>query len=104
MTGWVVALRDGAIYLPAALCAACFDGVTAVVVQISQGQVTILPVRHAASGGCLLKIRNAAGDRVAFAPDVFEANGLRHWQAEALPARWSAERAALIITLEAGDN
>ena len=31
----------------------------------------ILPVRHAAAGGYVLKLRNSAGDRVVHAPDFF---------------------------------
>ena len=36
----------------------------------------ILPVRHAAAGGYLLKLRNGAGDRVVNAPDFFREHGL----------------------------
>ena len=59
----------------------------------------ILPVRQMATGGCLLKIRNAVGDRVASAPDVFEANELLHWRAEDLTASWSREDGALVVPL-----
>ncbi len=36
----------------------------------------VLPVRYAASGGYVLKIRNAAGDRVVDAGDFFRDHGL----------------------------
>ena len=52
-----------------------------------------------AAGGCLLKIRNAAGDRVATAPDVFQAKGLAEWRGVGLAARWSSDRGALLIDL-----
>lgn len=94
-----VDVRDGAVYLPASLVATYFPGIEAVVVLIRDGALEILPVQRMAAGGCLLKVRNAAGDRVASAPDVFHAHGLGAWHAEALPARWSRERGALRIDL-----
>ena len=92
-------IRRGAVYLPADLCARHFDGVDAVIVLIRDRRLMVLPVMQATAGGCLLKTRNARGDRVALAPDVFAANGLDDFGAENLPARWSAEEAALIVTL-----
>ncbi len=94
-----VSVRRGAVYLPAGLCARYFSGLDAVIVLIREGRLMVLPVMHMTAGGTLLKIRNARGDRVAAAPDVFDANGLSDFAAEDLPARWSAEDAALIVAL-----
>ncbi|GAB5468373.1 MAG: hypothetical protein Kilf2KO_14030 [Rhodospirillales bacterium] len=99
-----VAVRRGAIYLPASLVETYFRGVEAVVVLIRDGVLQILPVRQMAAGGCLLKVRNAAGDRVATAPDVFLEHGLDAWSAEALEARWSREAAALLIDLPSAES
>lgn len=94
-----VDVRRGAVYLPAELCARHFAGIDAVIVLIRERRLMVLPVMQATAGGCLLKIRNARGDRVAAAPDVFAANGLADFAAEGLPAAWSDEEAALIVAL-----
>lgn len=94
-----VDIRAGAVYLSAAVVDRYFRGTDAVVVLIRGGAVHILPVRQMASGGCLLKIRNRLGDRVASAPDVFHANGLGTWEATDAPAYWSDEHGALVIPL-----
>ena len=92
-----VDVRDGAVYLPAAVYETYFRDVEAVILLIREGDLQVLPVRQMAAGGCLLKVRNAAGDRVAVAPDVFQANGLENWRGEGLTARWSSDRGALIV-------
>jgi hypothetical protein len=56
----------------------------------------ILPVRHAAAGGYLLKLRNKAGDRVVHAPDFFREHGIDDNIELELSAVWSRESAALI--------
>ena len=96
-----VAVRGGAVYLPAAVAETYFSGIDAVVLLIRDGALQILPVHRMAAGGCLLKVRNAAGDRVAATPDVFHANGLEAWAAEDLAARWSAAQGALVVDLPA---
>lgn len=99
MTGWEIAVRDGSVHLPAALVEAHFAGVEAVVALVRDGALEILPVRHVAAGGCLLKRRNAAGDRVAAAADALRASGLGEWRVASLAADWSDERAALVAPL-----
>ena len=94
-------IARGAVYLSAEIVDTWFRGLDAVVVLIRDERLLILPVRQAAAGGCLLKVRNARGDRVASAPDVFRASGLEDLAAEAVPARWSVEEGALIASLPA---
>ncbi|MEM9728141.1 MAG: hypothetical protein AAF997_06115, partial [Myxococcota bacterium] len=55
----------------------------------------VMPVRHAASGGYLLKLRNAAGDRVVNAMDFFREHGVRGDDERTLKAEWSRQHAAL---------
>ena len=94
-------IRRGGIYIPADLYETYFAGLEAVIVLIRDVNLMILPVRQMPAGGCLLKVRNAAGDRVATAPDVFEAAGLMEFSASDLPVRWSAEDGALVARISA---
>ena len=96
-----VDVRRGSVYLRAQDYDTYFAGVAAVILLIRDGTLQILPVRQMAAGGCLLKIRNAAGDRVATAPDVFAANDLGAWCEEGLAARWSPGQGALLVDLPA---
>ena len=97
-----VDVKRGSIYISAEVYDVYFKGLEAVIVLIRDGQLMILPVRQMAAGGCLLKMRNAKGDRVATAPDVFDAHGLQDFSAKALEATWSSEDGALVAAL--GDN
>ncbi len=95
----LVSVRRGSVYLTAATAASCFPGIEAVIILLDETYLRVLPVHRMAAGGCLLKIRNAAGDRVATAPDAFAARGLEDWSAEELPAEWSKEEGALLVPL-----
>ena len=92
----LIGVQNGSVYLSADVVDRYFRAIDAVVVLMRDGDLQILPVRQMASGGCLLKVRNAAGDRVAAASDVFAANELLHWSDEALEAHWSSEHGALL--------
>ena len=92
-----VDLRAGKLYLPAALAERHFAGVTAVILLVRDGCLLVLPVRRTESGGSVLKIRNAAGDRVVAAPDVLGAHGLEDRIATDLHATWSEELGALVV-------
>lgn len=95
--GHTADIRAGKVYLSAALCETYFKGIEAVIVLIRDSCVHVLPVHQMAAGGCLLKVRNAQGDRVASAPDVFLANEMGNLEARDVPARWSTENGALIL-------
>lgn len=90
-----IAVRDGSVYLPALIVETYLKGVAAVVVLIRDQTLLILPVHHATAGGCLLKLRNAAGDRVAQARDVFQDQGLLGMAVSGLPVHWDSEICAL---------
>lgn len=99
--GRTIDIKRGSIYISAEVYEVYFKGLEAVIVLIRDSKLMILPVRQMAAGGCLLKMRNAKGDRVATAPDVFEAHGLQDFSAEALEATWSSEDGALVVALSA---
>lgn len=94
-----IGIASGSVYLSAEVCASYFRGIDSVAILIRDRTIRILPVHKAAAGGCLLKIRNSAGDRVASAPDVFLENDLCDLQADALPAHWSSDLGALVVKL-----
>lgn len=94
-----IAVRDGSVYLPAEVVATYFPGIDAVIVLIRDSRLMILPVHQATAGGCLLKLRNAAGDRVAQARDVFLDRGLSGLAIADLPASWVSSEGALCADL-----
>lgn len=95
----VLSVRDGSVYLPAAVVETYFRRIASVVVLIRDGRLMILPVHQATAGGCLLKLRNAAGDRVAQARDVFQDRGLLGLSVTDLPANWISDQGALCAEL-----
>jgi len=94
-----ITVRNGSVYLDRQTVDRYFPGIDAVVILIRDGDLQILPVHRMAAGGCLLKIRNAAGDRVASAADVFLEHGLQEWTAVDLEAAWSRDLGALTVNL-----
>jgi len=94
-----ISVRSGSVYLPASLVETYFRGIESVVVLIDGKDLMILPVHQATAGGCLLKIKNAAGDRVAQARDVFLDQDLIDLSIDYLPVHWVSERGALCASL-----
>lgn len=92
-----VTIKRGSLYLARQLYDRYFPGLEAVILMRREDDLLILPVRHAASGGYLLKLRNGAGDRVVTAPDFFREHGFDEDEVErCLPVVWNSERAALL--------
>ena len=102
--GHTADIRSGKVYLSAVLCETYFKGIEAVIVLVRDGCVHVLPVHRMAAGGCLLKVRNAQGDRVASAPDVFLAHGMDDLEATGVPVRWSTQDGALILQTTRFEN
>jgi hypothetical protein len=67
---------QGRIYITGAACDRHFAGCGSVILLRQDDDLLVLPVTNAASGGYLLKIRNAAGDRVVNGADFFRDQGL----------------------------
>jgi hypothetical protein len=93
-----VSLKRGALYVNSEVYDRYFAGLEAVVLLRRDRDLCILPVRHAAAGGYLLKLRNKAGDRVVHAPDFFREHGVDENIALELSVVWSAERGALVAS------
>jgi hypothetical protein len=94
-----ICIRGGGLYMSAVVCDRYFAGVEAVVLLRPDDDVVVLPVRHAAAGGYLLKRRNAAGDRVVFAPEFFLSHGLGDDVNGEFAAHWDDNRAALVVSI-----
>jgi hypothetical protein len=71
-----IRLRQRRLYVPRAAYETYFAGGSTVILLRKEQDLLVLPVRHAASGGYMLKIRNRAGDRVVDAGDFFRDQGL----------------------------
>lgn len=91
-----VILKEGALYISNEMYGRFFAGLEAVILLRRESDLLILPVRHAAAGGYLLKIRNRTGDRVVNAPDFFRENGLGDASTHEFSVTWSNDRAALV--------
>lgn len=92
-----VEIARGGLYLAHALYTRWFDGLESVVLLRSGEALQIVPVRHAAAGGYLLKQRNARGDRVIHAPDFFREHGLAEDPGRMLPGHWDETAAAFVV-------
>ena len=71
-----VTLERGGLYLSRSLYELYFAGLETIVLIRRERDLLLMPVRHVASGGYLLKLRNGDGDRVVHAPDFFREQGL----------------------------
>ena len=91
-----VRVKGGSLYLGRDVCERYFAGLEAVILLQRDGDLLILPVRNAAAGGYLLKVRNAAGDRVVQAADFFRAQGVADDRELRLEAVWSSDQGGLV--------
>jgi hypothetical protein len=91
-----VTLKRGGLYLSRSVYERYFAGLETIVLIRRERDLLLLPVRHAAAGGYLLKRRNGAGDRVVNAPDFFRAQGFDDETAREFVVAWDSKRAALV--------
>lgn len=90
-----IKVKRGSLYLSKEDYDRYFAGLEAVILLGRDGGLLVLPVRHAASGGYLLKLRNGAGDRVVNAPDFFREHGVADDCDLNLKAVWDSNQAGL---------
>ncbi len=89
-------INRGSLYLSAEIYERYFSGLTAVILLREQNDLLIMPVMHAASGGYLLKLRNAAGDRVINAMDFIREQRIDDFTELSFVVTWKSDKAALI--------
>lgn len=92
-----VTVARGNLYLSRTVCECYFEGLDAIVLQRRADDLLVLPVRHAAAGGYVLKYRNVRGDRVVSAADFFRSHGLGDDSELHAPAQWDTSAAALLV-------
>lgn len=93
-----ITLKAGRLYFGRAVYDRYFAGLASVILMRREADLLIMPVRHAAAGGYVIKIRNAAGDRLVEATNFFRDQGFEDHQAGDFPVTWSSEAAALIAS------
>jgi hypothetical protein len=97
VTSASIRIRDGSIYLDAALYEAHFSGLEALAVLRRDERLLLVPLQRGGPGGSLLKIRNARGDRVVHAREQLRALGIEDFESHELAVQWDAELAALAM-------
>jgi hypothetical protein len=90
-----VTLGRGSLHLSLEIYRAHFAGLEGVILQRRGDDLLILPVRNAPSGGFLLKVRNARGDRIVCAADFFRSQGIEDDVETELTMRWDPAVAGL---------
>jgi hypothetical protein len=93
-----VTLSRGSLYLTSELYRRYFDGLETVILLRGNDDLMIMPVRHTAAGGYLMKLKNAVGDRVVNAMDFFRLHGIDETSEINLIVNWHTESAALIAS------
>ncbi|WP_295558105.1 hypothetical protein [uncultured Hyphomicrobium sp.] len=94
--GCILIVRRGALHLTRQVYERFFATLDNVVLLRDGNDLVVLPVRHQAAGGYVIKLRSGAGDRSVTAADFFRDNGVDDEVHLTLSATWSDERAALI--------
>jgi hypothetical protein len=92
-----IILKRGGLYLSREVYDLYFSGLEAIILLRREDDLLILPVRHAAAGGYLLKRRNGDGDRVVTAPDFFRAQGIDDDYERGATVEWTSESAGLTV-------
>lgn len=94
---YTLELRGGYLRVPAAVADAVLPACATVAVLRDPAGLRVFPVHDAAQGGRLLKVRNAAGDRVVHIGDLLESAELT--SERMLGAGWNATEGVLVVPL-----
>jgi hypothetical protein len=89
-------LRRGSLYLDQEVYQSYFAPLSGIVLLRDGESLLVMPVRLAGAGGYLVKVRNAAGDRVVDAADFFRSQGIDDAVAVEIDAAWDEARGALV--------
>lgn len=89
-------VRRGSLYVPRADYDRLFAGLETCILLRRADDLLVLPARGAVAGGFMLKLRNAAGDRVVHAAEFFRANGVDDHEERAFTFAWSDAQGGLV--------
>ena len=88
----------GNIYLSFDLCERYLPRVESVALVCEGCDILVVPLVSDSAGGMLLKMRNAAGDRVVHAQEFFRTKGfIEDFVERLVDVRWSDDSAALLV-------
>lgn len=93
----IICVRRGSLHLTRQIYERFFNALDNVVLLRDGHDLIVLPVRHQAAGGYVVKVRTGDGDRAVAAADFFRENGVEDEAQLTLVGAWSEERAALIL-------
>jgi hypothetical protein len=93
----LLTIRRAALHFSGDVYERYFNGLDSVVLLREGEALVVLPVRHAAGGGYLIKLRSGSGERTVDAADFFRQNGIDDTVELTLPATWRDEMAALVV-------
>ncbi len=91
-------LKSGNLYLNNELYETYFSSINSVVLIKKESLFLMMPVQQA-SGGLLMKIRNAQGDRVIHTVEFFQQHDVEVEREMMIDVRWNAELAALTFSI-----
>lgn len=95
-----VSIKNGNLYVDHLLYKKFFSGIETIALLKRDTGFLVMPVFSQASGGRLLKVRNAIGDRVVTATDFLQEFGLDEHDEKNFSATWDSSSAALFVDLQ----
>ena len=95
-TAAILTVRRAALHFSGDIYERYFSGLGSLILLRDGSDLVVMPVRHQAGGGYVIKLRNASGDRTVDAADFFRDNGIDDAVEMTLPSVWSDDRAALV--------
>ena len=90
-------LMNGSLYLDAEVYAAFFGDRDSVAVLSRDHRIALFPLAPGGVGGSFAKLKNARGDRVIHARELFRGLDLDDGEAQDLVAHWDSELCALVF-------
>lgn len=90
-------LMNGSLYLDAEVYEAFFGDRDSVAVLSRDHRIALFPLAPGGVGGSFAKVKNARGDRVIHARELFRGLDLDDGEAQDLVACWDAELGALVF-------
>jgi len=92
----ILFVRRGTLHFTSDVYERYFHDLDNLVLLRDGSDLIVLPVRHHAAGGYVIKLRSASGDRAVQGADFFRDHGIDDNVELSIPARWSTARAALV--------